>query len=588
MSNRSSQGELPTKSTANTPSFLKTCVLDAGHKALEEHLVNNQVHQNDLDRSLLQGLQTVQRKESELSHVAPALTILLQSDAIWNTNVLLDDQKTPLHIICESPGDHHELLDLMIKSSRRTLIDTQDIDEYTALLYAVRNANVNCVKCLIAHGADVNIGYNTDAYMYNFSADLKVFNPIMEAIKIMSLHSGHSSTVIVTDIFDLLLDAAIRNKKVYFSSRKTYILCAVAFRNVHCVLKLITTGAPLDIINCNNYYVWELVASMGNVELLKCMINHGIDKNTANKRSSILWNVYLSDNIEAVRYLLDIGVTVPSCPLEERTTHCEKCKENMLIMRDYEWDDHDPCLGAIRVDNVEMVKLFDEYGSPTCKSFAALRCAMKSGGEGVLTYLLSKHTYPLNIEYSKKDSSNRVVTLLTDPYIEVTPGIIKILLDHGADPAKQMCSATSVNAIMAATKYNRPLGVIAQYIRSGVDINCRSKGNKCENNLSLFKLSVQLNRPYISAMLLISGCSHGVFNNRNFKPNLEKLMKEWNVYDNNVIPLQQRCRCVILNHLSPQADLKIKKLPLPPRLIKFLNIPELDNIVHKYSKAVKE
>ena len=158
MSNRSSQDEVLTRSTTNTPTFLETCVLDADHKALEEHLKNNQVQQSDLDRCLLRGLRVVQRKERELSHVAPALTVLLQSDAKWNPDVLLDDQKTPLHIICESPGDHHQLLDLMINLSQRTIIDTQDMYACTALLYAVRNDNVNCVKCLIANGADVTIG----------------------------------------------------------------------------------------------------------------------------------------------------------------------------------------------------------------------------------------------------------------------------------------------------------------------------------------------------------------------------------------------------------------------------------------------
>ena len=79
--NRSSENELPTGSTTNTRMFLDTCVLDADHKALEEHLVNNPVQQSDLDKCLLRGLQIVQRKEQELSDVAPALTLLLQSGA---------------------------------------------------------------------------------------------------------------------------------------------------------------------------------------------------------------------------------------------------------------------------------------------------------------------------------------------------------------------------------------------------------------------------------------------------------------------------------------------------------------------------
>ena len=71
---------------------------------------------------------------------------------------LLDDQKTPLHIICESPGDHHELLDLMINLSQQTIIDQQDSHRHTAMMYAVKNSNINCLKSLIIKGADVTLG----------------------------------------------------------------------------------------------------------------------------------------------------------------------------------------------------------------------------------------------------------------------------------------------------------------------------------------------------------------------------------------------------------------------------------------------
>ena len=255
MGNGSSHDEVPTRSTTNTPTFLQACVLDDDHKALEEHLVSNPVHQSDLDRCLLCGLRMVQRKGKELSHVAPALTVLLRSEAKWNKHTLLAEQKTPYHIICESPGDHHELLDLMIKSSQRTIIDTQDMYAGTALLYAVRNDNVNCVKCLIANGANVTIGYNRYTSKTRFFKSMKLLNPIMKAIRIMSFRSGHSSTVIMSKTFDLLFDAAVEKNKGHFRSCKAYIVCAVTFRNVHSAKKLIKIGIPLDILTCDYYYV---------------------------------------------------------------------------------------------------------------------------------------------------------------------------------------------------------------------------------------------------------------------------------------------------------------------------------------------
>ena len=511
-SNSSSDVELPTRNTTDTYTFLENCVLDADQKTLEEHLVSNLVQQSDLDRCLLRGIQIVQRKEKELSKMAQTLTLLLQFGAKWIDDALLDEQKTPYHIICESPGDHHELLDMMIKSCQQRMIDAEDIGMFTALVYAVYNDNIYCFKCLISNGADV-IG------------------------KHMWLKYNHG-------------------------------------------------------------YLWSLVARLGNVELLKCLFNRGIDKDSTDQVGlSVLWWVIVSGNIEAVRYLLDIGVAILNHAPKVHETQCECCKKDSLIIeyrnkpreerffldKDY----RDPCMRAIRDNKWEIVKLLDEHGSQLCKSFTALRCAVSYGSVDVASYLLNKNKYSMNIEYIIKDSldQNRSpYTLLTEPGQEVTGQVTKLLLDHGADPAKPMCAATSRNAIKTAIYYEK-LEAIALYIRSGVDINFRSYYGTDIESLP-FEASILRGYHKVAEMLLVSGCSCGVFSldkNHKFKddiePEVEKLLKEWKVQENNVIPLKQRCRCVILNHLSPRADMKIGMLPLPGIMIKFLSIPEVDDIL---------
>ena len=196
------------------------------------------------------------------------------------------------------------------------------------------------------------------------------------------------------------------------------------------------------------------------------------------------------------------------------------------------------------------------------------------------------------IRYVETDSNpnefRRGYTLLTDlnmsyeRQLKSLP-IIKLLLDHGADPTKGMCTARSANASTKAIAH-RHLNVMAQYIRSGVDTNVRSY-DYIHGNVLPFESSILRGYHDVAEMLLISGCSCGVFSlgsnhkfKNNLKPEVEKLMKEWKVQENNVTTLQQRCRSVILNHLSPRADLKIKKLPLPRCLMKLLNIPEFDVI----------
>ena len=586
MGNCHSDNRLPTRSTTNTTTFLETCALDADHKALKQHLVSNWVQRRDLDRCLLRGLRLVQWEEKELSHVAQALTLLLHAGAKWNRDALLSEQKSPLHIICESPGDHHELLNLIIKSSQRTIINTRDIDGHTALIYAVKNANINCLKCLIANGADVTIGH--EACEESRAREMQSLNPFTAAIWMLSDDSEHSS-VIMSDIFDLLLNTAVKKKTDHFMSCTDYVLCASRAGNVTCMMKLIKRGAPLDGFTYGCQFVWQLVASMGNVELLKCMFNLGINSDpTGGYGSSILWHVVSSGNIDAVRYLLDLGVAIPTFVPEFTEKQCGLFEENRLIIDEYSVQFYrNPCMRAIgnNIDNdnkLEIIKLLDNYKNKNYKSFCALRHAVEYGDVDVVSYLLNKYTYPINMEYILKDLGESIFTLLTDPFFCCTSQITKLLLDHGADPAKPTCEARSVNAIMRAIA-NGNVGTIAQYIRNGVDFNVKS-WNFRYGHITPLKASVLHKRHYISIMLLITECSRGVLRKVWLKnnPKLEKLMKKWNVYGNKVTPLMQKCQGVIRNHLSPRADKKIKKLPLPPCLIKFLGIPVPDDIVYEY------
>ena len=125
----------------------------------------------------------------------------------------------------------------------------------------------------------------------------------------------------------------------------------------------------------------------------------------------------------------------------------------------------------------------------------------------MVSYLLNKHTYPLNTEYSLRCEDKDIFTLLTESK-SITPQIVKLLLDHWADPAIPMCSATNANAIMAAIHY-RHLEVVAQYIRRGVDIDLRSWAYQY-GHATPFEASVLHGYYYISVMLLKLGGSRGI------------------------------------------------------------------------------
>ena len=221
--------------STNTVAMLEECILNADHDGLQEHLENNQAKQSVLDRCLMLRLQIVQKEKQEMRRVAPALQLLLQSGAKWNSDSLLEHHMTPYHLICLPAGDHHDILDLLIQSSGRTLVHAKDDYEYTALMYAVENANINCLKSLITYGAEVNI-VNTKM--------------LANSLGIAKLQDQSTSMI---EIFELLLDneADVSNA----------LLLAISFDSVECMKKLIAKGANLDY---DDGYVWKMSSKCGS------------------------------------------------------------------------------------------------------------------------------------------------------------------------------------------------------------------------------------------------------------------------------------------------------------------------------------
>ena len=217
---------------------------NADHDAFKFYLESNPVPQYALDRCLFLGFENVQEKNRALSDVTPRLSLLLKKGAKWNDGTVLKHRMTPYHIICQTTGDNYELLDLMIASCQQLLIDSLDSSRCTPLLYCIQNANINCMKSLIAKGADVDIECDS----YNFSDNslcLNTFSPIVDAIRGLK-PSSKLSSVIMMEIIDLLFDSKEDANKFYGMLPQILILLAMSLGYVECTKKLLRRGARLD------------------------------------------------------------------------------------------------------------------------------------------------------------------------------------------------------------------------------------------------------------------------------------------------------------------------------------------------------
>ena len=576
---------------AKTRTLFRAALKHGKHNSFKEHLENNPAY-HDFAFCLEYGIHLVTEQIQQMSDVAPTLTMLLQHGAKWRCDDLLaPGTSTPYHVICRATGDHHELLQLMIKELGGRLVDAKNDHEHTALMYAVYSANIKCVETLIANGADANKFADTCEFQYINTVtdmDTNVTSPLIDSIKLLH-HNSSCSSNIMMEIFDVLVDSVADVNKPCHRYQRTPIMYAAEVGNVKCVEKLIHKGAALYTADDAGYTVWSIAARAGNVDVLKCLIeDHGIDKNSIDQHGfSVLCWAVRSGNIKAVRYLLNHGITITTYILQERAETCDDCQQNLachFINRTQL--KADPYMEAISQNMPGVVKLLEEHGCQLYKSDEALSYAVDMKSVDVVEYLLYNHTYSLNYEYTANYHWGRRhlhQTLLMSACQRNSVKMIELLLEHGADPNKTRCSGKCPSAINVAINGGH-VEIIARLIRGGVDVNTRSL-LRFNGVVLPFEAAVRCGYIGEAEMLIVYGCSRGVHSlnskhklKNNINPDLQELLKEWEVDKNNVLPLKQRCRMVILNHLSPQADKKIDKLPLPPILIKYLSVPELDDI----------
>ena len=556
---------------------------EGSDSTLRLQLDTNTPSQKILEECLLIGLRSLSSQNQHISQVVGALEILLQFGAKWDNSTLLGLRRTPYHIICQCPNDHYELLDKLITSSGGKLVNEQDSSGCTAVMHAVHNKNIKCLRCLIAHGADLNIRCK--------SVSTVLTTALIDAIRAHAL----GPSPITRDILNVLLESEVDvNRHNLVSSPIEY---AIAYNSIECFEKLVKKDAQFNLKG-----MWFEAASNRSIDILRSLINLGISENATDSfgRNALHYAV-CSGHITVIRYLLEVGVSIITIGKRQHRLLCQP-KTCSFTMGTDERDErpytYNPCLQAISMERLDVVQLLEKYEQQTFQSIGALKCAVRKNSLKIVNYLLNKYNYHLNMEYTYIDMhimgrawhwTQTVITEACEPHqLEM----VTLLMEHGADPAKKSDAQEYQSALMIAIEnhYNE---LVAHFIRSGVNLDCKLHDLYIGNVLPFENAVIKRNKR-VAEMLLHAGCSCGEFSlvnsistgissseninefQKHVTPEFQKLMIEWDVYKNKVRPLQQMCRKSILHHLCPRAVKEITELPLPPRIIRYLGIPEIE------------
>ena len=450
---------------ANPDKLLWASYRQGKHDALIAFLESNPVVPlNWYAESLRPGLMLVSSREKTISDVTSTMALLLKYAAKRNSAQPFCGEKTPYQVVCLGKYDHHEILMWVIKELGLALINAQDDLGRTALMCAVQNAHIKCVEVLIDNGADVNLMMNgervvaqSQRWKYQLSLAKKptfMVSPLIDSINLLHPTSLCSSNVMM-EIFDLLLKSGADVNTRCHKHKKTPLMYAASVDNVYCVKKLIEKGVDIFDTDLFDYTTWMFASNRGSVKVLKWLIEeNGFDKDCVDQKGcSVLCWAVRGVNFDAVRYLLCLGVSTTKHTPQETVEPCLHCATNLPYVNVRDYNLH-PCIEAITSNNVDIIKLFEKHGCQLYKHLYALSFAVRTNRLEVVKYLLSKYNYSLNSEYMGGELRwNPHTTLLAEgcqtKYVKAVQ-LLKLLLEHGADPNTNNSAKTCSSAINVA------------------------------------------------------------------------------------------------------------------------------------------
>ena len=435
--------------------YLKDLGSKENGNTLRLQLDTNRPSQKTLDECLLIGFRSLSSRNQHISQKVAALKILLHVGAKWDCNTFISMRRTPYHIICRCSSDQYILLDKMMKSSEKKLVNEKDLYGFTAVMYAVQNKNIESLRCLIAHGANLNLRRDP---IFN-----RMTTALIEAIRAYAL----GPSIITRDILNLLLDsgADVNGHKLLRSP----IEYAINYNSIYCFQKLVQKDAQFNLKR-----MWFVAASRRSINILRSLINLGISKNVTDSLGrNALHHAVFRGHITVIRYLLEVGVTITTI----------RKRQNRQPMRHINnWVDtrymYNPCLQAVFMERLDVIQLLEKYEQKTFQSIGVLKMAVRKNNLIMVNYLLNRYTYPLNMEYRDTDTFiigrawNCRQTILTEACRQKRLEMATLLTDHGADPAKKSDDQEYQSAIMIAIE-NNCTKLLAYFIRSGVHLDCR-------------------------------------------------------------------------------------------------------------------
>ncbi|MGK5595566.1 MAG: ankyrin repeat domain-containing protein [Parachlamydiaceae bacterium] len=327
-----------------------------------------------------------------------------------------------------------------------------------ALYIAVRNREFEVVRFLLAHGANANLSF--------FDISHLVSTEVHESLLSLSIKQ---KTPRMTQLL-LHAKASIGSDLLHEAARMPH--------NQKNIKLLLEYGANIDQLDDENHSAIFIAIKKGNLANVKAFIKGGIDLNHQNDFGESPLHLAIKDGTpEMIRLLIQhgadpykrskIGGDSPFvATIKNKNVAQVQAFTEGGVDLNYAKEEYDPLALCIAIDEgtPEILKLLLQHGADPHKS---------SIGISPFLSVIKKHDLEKALAFIEGGVDiNRIYDVYGTPLhyalVYGTPEIIKLLLQHGADP--HLCDEWGNSPFILAIR-RKNLQNVLTFIEGGVDLN---------------------------------------------------------------------------------------------------------------------
>jgi len=432
--------------------------------------------------------------------------LLLQANPESANEVRVDGMSVALTAVEQA---RHKALDLVIEAGAAiNKASPSNENSQSPLVEAVNSGYLECVRVLLARGADPNLETNTGTALYRavVQKDLDIARLLLE--------NDPKPTIDLTP-----------------SGETAILMLAISHNDIDLVTLLVENGATIDLVDQPSFFTktpLALACQQGNLEIVKLLLAHNADINyTGDVSDSPFYSALMGPNVEVARYLLqdeklDVfwtasdGVNALIAADRYPDIVLELLKRGLPI-------DSVGSLGTVlhsatRTDKTDTMKallfhdpkptidcIFPDHGSVLERGFTPLQVACYYAHPEALELLLDVGADP-SFRNANGDDALDILMRATSSILDRSQKCLKLLLRKQHNISVDQVNGQGRSRLHTAIRADTSVAMVQTMIDAGAPLNLQD-----QDGGTLLSLAVEAGNGALAKHLIEKGATVNIF-----------------------------------------------------------------------------